>query len=149
MIQIDCSSCEKKGCCTYAGWNVYFLDEERDRVAARYGANEAGKIREFYGRRQGRPIYAVTLPCPFFEPSSGQCKIYEARPLACRLFPIEIDPITGETYLEQEVCPQKDSVKDVPALVQINVKDWCDKFWQVSAKEQATDKVPIANDSPQ
>jgi len=149
MVQIDCASCEKKGCCTYSGWKVFFLQEERDRVAALYGDAAAAEINQFYGRQNGKPVYVVTLRCPFFESSSGRCQIYEARPLACRIFPVELEPITGSTYLDQAVCPKRTEAKVDLNLVQISVKEWCDKFWQTSVKQQASKEAPVQNNGPQ
>lgn len=149
MVELDCTSCEKKGCCTYSGWKVFFLEEERDRVAALYGDAEAKHIKQFYGRQNGHPVYVVTLPCPFFEPSSGQCRVYAARPLACRIFPVEMEPITGTTYLDQSVCPKRAEARVDAGLIQINVKAWCDKFWQTSVKKHSSKEVPIHNDGPQ
>jgi Fe-S-cluster containining protein len=148
MISVDCASCEKKGCCTFRGWKVFFLSEERERVANLYGEGQASKISEFYSRRNGLPIYAVTLPCPYFDSASGHCNIYDARPLVCRLFPIEIEPITGATYIDQAVCPKTEGIKNASDLVQLDVKNWCERFWQVSTGQDAVNKSPIGGYGP-
>src|SRR5690348_6892280 len=140
MIDIDCSTCEKKGCCTFQGWRVFFLTEEKELVAKLYGEEQSGKIGQFQARKNGLPVLAVTLPCPFFDPADGSCKIYEARPLVCRIFPLELEPVTGIVYLDQAVCPKRHDAKFNPELVQIAVKEWSDKFWQVSPKEEALDE---------
>jgi len=149
MVDVQCASCEKKGCCTYPGWKVFFTAEERRRVGEQYGDDEADKIKEFYGRSNGQSVYAVTLPCPFFERHSGKCRIYQERPLACRVFPVEIEPITGATYLDQAVCPERHAAKVNADLVQINVKKWCEQFWQASSKQEVLHEVPIADQGPQ
>ena len=148
MISVDCASCEKKGCCTFSGWKVFFLAEERERVANVYGEDQASKINEFYSRRNGLPIYAITLPCPYFDNGSGFCKIYDARPLVFRLFPVEIEPITGATYIDRAVCPKTEEMKTVSEFVQLDVKNWCERFWQVSAGENVVNEPPIGGDSP-
>lgn len=145
MVEVDCGSCEEKGCCRYRGWKVFFLPEERQRVATLYGEAMSNKINVFQARHDGHSVYAVSLPCPFYEASSGHCEIYEARPLICRLFPIELEPITGATYLDQRVCPKWQEAKLNPELVQITAKDWCEKFWDVSRKEKSVNQVPVAD----
>jgi len=148
MVNVNCASCETKACCQYRGWKVFFLAEDRDAVARIYGEEKASQIKEFYGRQNGQPVYAVTLPCPFFDSASGQCNVYQARPLVCRVFPIEIEPITGAYYVDQAVCPERNNVVFNPDIVQIDVKEWCAKFWQSSAKEKPTQKPPIQDDGP-
>jgi Fe-S-cluster containining protein len=148
MIDVDCDACESKGCCTFQGWKVFFLQEEKDLVANLYGEAQAAKISQFQPRKNGTPAFVVTLPCPFFDPSKGTCGIYNARPLICRIFPVELEPITGATYLDQAVCPKRADAKFSPGLVQIAAKEWCDKFWQASPKEEALDQVPVLYDPP-
>lgn len=149
MVELDCKTCEKKGCCTYVGWKVFFTSDERDAVSQRYGEAFAARIKEFCDRQNGHPIYSVTLPCPFFGQTSGLCTIYEARPLACRVFPVEIEPITGSTYIDQAVCPKRHEAKINTALVQISVKAWCEQFWQASTEKEMLHKVPIADQPPE
>ena len=112
------------------------MEEERRLIAERYGADAASKIAVYQARRGGISVYAIDLPCPFFEAETGKCGIYEAQPLVCRLFPVEIEPITGTTYLEERVCPKRGEAKVDWQLVQIDVSSWCDKFWQVSATKE-------------
>lgn len=139
MIQVDCESCAEKPCCRYHGWKVFFLQSERENVARVYGEEVAGRIDEFHSRREG-PVYAVDLPCPFFEESTGHCGIYQARPFICQVFPVEIEPITETTYVDRGVCPKTSEAKFSPVLVQIAVDKWCREFWNVrSAAEQRND----------
>jgi len=148
MVDVDCTSCEGKGCCTFRGWKVFFLHEEKELVLKLYGQREAEKIEQFQTRTNGHPIFAVTLPCPFFKPTAGLCGIYEARPLACRAFPVEIEPVTGTTYLDQAVCPKRSEAQFNPELVQIATADWCEKFWQVSPKQKMSNKCPVLEGPP-
>jgi Fe-S-cluster containining protein len=148
MIDVDCAACETKGCCTFQGWKVFFLQEEKDLVARLYGEGQAEKISQFQPRNNGSPAFAVTLPCPFFDPLKGACNIYNARPLVCKIFPVELEPVTGVIYLDQAVCPKRHEAKFSPELVQIAARDWCDKFWQASPKEQALNQVPVRHNPP-
>ncbi|MGH7771418.1 MAG: YkgJ family cysteine cluster protein [Candidatus Binatia bacterium] len=148
MVEVDCAGCEQRGCCTFRGWKVFFLSEERERVALLYGDQEASKIAEFQSRKNGSPVYAVTLPCPFFEKDSGLCRVYDARPLVCRLFPLELEPITESLYLDQAVCPKRMEAKYSLELIQIDVKQWCDRFWQTSGKKESPNEFLILEDAP-
>jgi Fe-S-cluster containining protein len=143
MVTVDCTSCEHKGCCTYQGWKVFFLADERALVEKLYGAEAGAKITTIYSRRSGQSIHAVSLPCPFFEAGTGQCRIYDARPLVCRLFPVEIEPITETFYRDQSVCPERQRAFVDSGLVQIEVRKWCEKFWQTSLEKQPADKSPV------
>lgn len=148
MVEVDCSSCPEK-CCTYRGWKIFFIEEERAKVAELYGEDTAAKIDIFKSRKGGSSIYAVTLPCPFFDSESGNCGIYEARPLICKIFPMELEPITGSVYMDQRVCPKRTEAKVQVVLVQIAVDEWCEKFWNASPKKQPDDAGPIRDHCPQ
>jgi Fe-S-cluster containining protein len=113
VINVDCESCKEKPCCRYHGWKVFFLEEERNLVAEKYGTAQAELISQYHSRSNGQSVYAVDLPCPFFEQATGHCKIYEARPFVCRLFPIEVEPITGTTYVDKGVCPKEGLIKSI------------------------------------
>lgn len=134
MVNVDCNSCPEK-CCKYAGWKVFFLSEEVRNLKDLYGQEAVDKL-EIYQARSGQgDIYAVTLPCPFFDEVSGHCGVYEARPLICRLFPMEMEVITGSVYLDQKVCPERNNASIQLGLVQIAVKEWTDKFWSTSKSD--------------
>ena len=48
--------------------------------------------------------------CVFYEPSMKRCKIYRARPLGCRLYPIVYDEEKGVTV--DPYCPLADTVTE-------------------------------------
>jgi hypothetical protein len=66
-ISVAWASCTEK-CCTYPGWKVFFLEEELQLVAEKYGHEAAAKIAAFQSRRGGQKVYAINLPCPFLRP---------------------------------------------------------------------------------
>ncbi|MCD6324320.1 MAG: YkgJ family cysteine cluster protein [Desulfurococcales archaeon] len=39
--------------------------------------------------------------CPFYDVRSRGCRIYEERPLACRMFPLLLNPKTGEVSVSR------------------------------------------------
>lgn len=36
--------------------------------------------------------YALRLPCVFYNSKKHRCKIYEKRPIACRMYPLGVSP---------------------------------------------------------
>lgn len=46
----------------------------------------------------------LNLPCRFLDEQSGKCKIYDSRPLVCRLFPFYPEPLTGHATLLPSQC---------------------------------------------
>jgi Fe-S-cluster containining protein len=148
MVEVDCNSCQDK-CCTYKGWKIFFTEDERRRVERLYGLNKAALIDQFQSRRGTDPVYAITLPCPFFSEKDGKCGVYDARPLICRIFPVEIEVITGSIYMDRKVCPERDNAKVNFNLVQIEVQSWYEKFWGTESREQEVlDRTPVCDDCP-
>lgn len=47
---------------------------------------------------------SLNLPCIFLDEVSGNCSIYESRPLVCRLFPFYPEPLTGDATLLPAQC---------------------------------------------
>ncbi len=45
--------------------------------------------------------------CYFLDPDTGRCKIYDIRPMGCRLYPVVINPETGTCAIDTEVCPYR------------------------------------------
>lgn len=137
MVSLDCNSCTEKPCCRYRGWKVFFLAAEKQEIAEKYGENKADLISEYHSRSRGESVYAVDLPCPFLDQQTGGCTVYEARPFICRIFPVEVEPVTGTTYIDNGVCPKSKEAVFSPHLVQIAVDQWSAKFWRGSKVQQA------------
>ncbi|GEM_PF-282743 len=47
--------------------------------------------------------------CVFLDPKTGRCRIYQWRPLGCRLYPLVYDVESGEVTVDPE-CPKATSV---------------------------------------
>ncbi len=45
----------------------------------------------------------------YFLDESNRCRIYEYRPIGCRIYPIVLDVETGKAVVD-DICPRKDSV---------------------------------------
>ena len=55
-----------------------------------------------------RRLKNVNGHCYFLDPKTGRCKIYDIRPIGCRLYPVVIDPISGRCTIDTEVCPYRE-----------------------------------------
>ncbi len=45
----------------------------------------------------------------YFLDESNRCRIYEYRPIGCRIYPIVLDVETGKAVVD-DICPRRDSV---------------------------------------
>jgi Fe-S-cluster containining protein len=89
-----CFSCDV--CCRFPEKDSFlrpFFTREEIQAAI-----EAGISPEFFPDPDGCQIRLIPNPlpgaegyiCPCFNPENGHCKIYEARPLDCRLYPVAL-----------------------------------------------------------
>lgn len=113
-LRTNCGSCVNKCCSQPHDW-VYLTSQESSRLSAASGLPES----EFTVKRPiangDYVLRALNLPCRFLDAQTGRCTVYESRPLACRLFPFFVDPLTGNATLYPAGCgdnllfPQLDS----------------------------------------
>ncbi len=47
----------------------------------------------------------------FFLDESNRCRIYENRPIGCRIYPIVLDLESGRAVVD-DICPKKDSISE-------------------------------------
>jgi Fe-S-cluster containining protein len=97
----------------------YFTKQEID------GAVVHGLVPDSFPDRSGSQIDLVRNPlgegylCPGFDPKSGRCGIYEARPLDCRLYPLALmwDAAQEEVVLGWDAkCPfMRETIPDTIA----------------------------------
>ncbi len=57
-----------------------------------------------------RRLRNVNERCYFLD-ESGKCRIYEHRPLGCRIYPVVFDPETGKAVVDR-FCPKWREVKE-------------------------------------
>jgi Fe-S-cluster containining protein len=102
-LKTNCDSCVNKCCSQPHDW-VYLTSRESSRLAAVSGVREE----EFMAERQdidtGYVFHTLNQPCRFLNAQTGRCRVYESRPLACRLFPFHVDPLTGNATLYSTEC---------------------------------------------
>ncbi|WP_457550278.1 YkgJ family cysteine cluster protein, partial [Archaeoglobus sp.] len=46
----------------------------------------------------------------YFLDESNRCRIYEHRPIGCRIYPVVLDVETGKAVVD-DLCPKKDSIR--------------------------------------
>ncbi|RLE53180.1 MAG: YkgJ family cysteine cluster protein [Candidatus Methanomethylicota archaeon] len=69
------------------------------------------KLKDFACWRNGvLTLKNVDCHCVFLDVSSGKCKIYEHRPLGCKLYPLVYDVYSGKVLVDP-YCPKANEVK--------------------------------------
>ncbi|PLJ78619.1 YkgJ family cysteine cluster protein [Infirmifilum sp. SLHALR2] len=103
-VRVDCRAgeafCAK--CCRNAV--VPLLRGDYERLKARLGDVEG-----YVEWVEGVPVLKrVNGACVFLEEATGRCRVYEDRPLACRLYPLVYTP--GKWVHADPRCPRAASV---------------------------------------
>lgn len=102
-LRTNCESCVNK-CCSQPHDHVYLSSRERSRLARISGLNEEEFTAARLDADTGYVFRTLNRPCRFLDADTGRCMIYESRPLACRLFPFYVDPLTGDVTLSPSEC---------------------------------------------
>ena len=98
-----------------------FTDQEIDKI--RRACVETPEFRPIPSSKGGQVIpvsSGSTFRCPFFDPETHVCSIYEHRPLDCRLYPyaLMLDPSSSEVWLGiDSKCPATDDPNIMDSLV--------------------------------
>jgi Predicted Fe-S-cluster oxidoreductase len=88
-------------CCI--GTEMELLAEDIERIAAR-----GYRVEDFAEEKDG--IYRlknIDGHCVFYDPKTRTCKIYDIRPVGCRLYPLVYD---GRSVTVDKTCPTWDTV---------------------------------------
>jgi Fe-S-cluster containining protein len=102
-LKTDCGSCVHKCCSQPYDW-VFLTAREISALEAASGLSEEGFVVERQNPNTGHAFRTLNLPCRFLDSNTGQCTVYESRPLVCRLFPFYIEPLTGHATLLPVQC---------------------------------------------
>lgn len=134
-LETNCESCMNK-CCSHPNDWVYLTSEERSRLRDASGIPEKEFMAERQDSNSGYVFHTLNQPCPFLDAQTGNCTVYESRPLACRLFPFYVDPLTGYATLYSAECddnmvfPPTDSEKGWRLIdFEEKVRRWMIEFW--------------------
>ena len=102
-LRTDCRSCVNKCCSQPYDW-VYLTAQEIDSLKAASGLSEEDFVVRRRNSNTGHIFRTLNLPCRFLDTETGECKVYESRPLVCRLFPFYPEPLTGDATLLPAQC---------------------------------------------
>lgn len=103
--QINCSDCDARCCKTsqFAEFGIPLFDTEYQVLVDRIGKEKLEKIDiKFIGNNRYLPT-----PCPFLH--NNQCSIYDIRPFACIIYPIDQSGVdnSGEKMVSLDpLCPE-------------------------------------------
>ena len=134
-IKTDCASCINKCCSQPYDW-VCLTSEETRRLEAASGVAAHEFSSERTNRATGQVVKTLDLPCRFLNSATGECTVYEARPLGCRLFPFHLDPLTGNATMYGVECgdhllfPDNDDQQGwCLGDMEDDARDWLAEFW--------------------
>lgn len=102
-LKTDCGSCSQKCCSQPYDW-VFLTRAEVQSLAQASGTDENEFITVRENSNSHRTFRTLNLPCRFLDQNSGQCTVYESRPLICKLFPFYLEPLTGHATLLPVQC---------------------------------------------
>lgn len=135
-LRTNCGSCADKCCSQPYDW-VYLTSREVSRLKIASALTEEEFVVSLRNEKTGHVFHALSLPCRFLDAGTGQCTVYEERPLVCRLFPFSVEPLTGVTTLARAQCG--DNLDLLPAdsdggwcLVELeeDARQWFDELWE-------------------
>ena len=101
-LRTTCSSCINKCCSQPYDW-VFLTSEEIARLQAASGQPEQAFSSARRNPTTGHVFKTLNLPCVFLD-ENGACKVYDSRPLICKLFPFYLEPLTGHATLLPIQC---------------------------------------------
>jgi Fe-S-cluster containining protein len=111
--------CERCGTCCITGNPIRLRQEDISQIARHLKIPLGKAIKKFTVPDPDRPgvlDFKKLLPCKFYDSVQGGCKIYNARPWSCRIFPF-IGIYGSEDHVKvHESCPG--SVKAVKMLTE-------------------------------
>ncbi|HEY0427508.1 MAG TPA: YkgJ family cysteine cluster protein [Pyrinomonadaceae bacterium] len=102
-IKTDCAKCIHKCCSEPYDW-VYMTKKEISRISIISGLPKDKFVVKRRNAHTGYVFNTLNLPCRFLDSKSGNCTIYESRPLVCRLFPFYPEPLTGQVTFLPAQC---------------------------------------------
>lgn len=78
----------------------------------------------------------------YFLDESNRCRIYEHRPIGCRIYPVVLDMETGKAVVD-DLCPRKDSInrKDLRRAEAI-LRKLVRKIYSQRPQQQSSPSLP-------
>lgn len=111
--------CERCGTCCTTGDPIRLRQDDIARIARHLKIPLGKAVKKFTIPDPDRPgvlDFKKILPCKFYDPFARGCKIYDARPWSCRIFPFIGIYGSEDRVLVHESCPG--SIKAVKMLTE-------------------------------
>lgn len=102
-LTINCRNCENKCCSEPYDW-VYLTSKEICLLEKASGVSERNFVTIRKNNTTGHIFKTLNLPCQFLNPNTGECTVYESRPIVCQIFPFYLEPLTGDATLLPAQC---------------------------------------------
>lgn len=148
-LKTSCESCVHKCCSQPHDW-VFLTTREIVRLKIASGLSEEDFVVQRENSNNGHMFQTLNLPCRFLDSKTGQCGVYESRPLVCRTFPFYPEPLTGDATLLPIQCGDNLHLLPVHSVdgwgladFEGDIRLWLCELWQES-KNQSRDPTSIA-----
>jgi len=135
-LRTKCESCVNKCCSQPYDW-IFLTSREICRLETSSGLSKDEFVVEQRNANNGHVFLTLSLPCRFLDPKTGQCTVYESRPLVCRLFPFYPEPLTGYATLLPVQCGDNLKLLDSNSRDGWGLKDfeqdirqWLSELWR-------------------
>jgi uncharacterized protein len=102
-LKTNCQACTAKCCSEPYDW-VYLTPSEIRRLEEASSVPAREFVLHHHNPQTGHSITVLRLPCRFFDANNGECRVYEHRPLICRMFPFYPEPLTGHASMLPTQC---------------------------------------------
>lgn len=101
-----CAECRGPNCCEM---DPPFLTERDVQAIVNFtglNVDQFSEVQDIHQRPIHRMRQSSTRHCYFYDQESHRCRIYESRPVDCRLFPLDIARIQNrDTWILYTTCP--------------------------------------------
>jgi Fe-S-cluster containining protein len=102
-LNVNCRNCVNKCCSQPYDW-VYLTTNEISILEKASGVPEQDFVTKRKNSATGHVFRTLNLPCRFLNPDTGECTVYESRPMVCQIFPFYLEPLTGDATLLPVQC---------------------------------------------
>jgi Fe-S-cluster containining protein len=148
-LKTNCEACVHKCCSQPYDW-VFLTVREAERLKKASGLSAEDFVVKRQNVNNGHVFLTLNLPCRFLDSKTGQCKVYESRPLVCRMFPFYPEPLTGDATLLPIQCGENLQFLSEHSLdgwgmmdFEDDVRRWLAEIWR-EAKTQSCEATSIA-----
>jgi Fe-S-cluster containining protein len=139
-LSTNCHACTNKCCSQPYDW-VYLTEAELTAIERRTGLLPKAFSSVHVNRHAGFAFRVLNLPCRFLDTPTGNCTIYESRPLVCKVFPFYPEPLTGHATLLPAQCGENLVFHPNESMAGWTLQDfdteiiqWLSSLWSEAAK---------------